>query len=392
MPHNRFGFGHNLGQDVLSGLGVGLNALTGQGLNLNQLEANQLLGTLEQQPLGAQLGSQQFARLTQLAPEQANVFQGLVQARGEEAKTRTAALAQDALSASRFLAANRPDKAEELLTDRISVLRTQGRDITDTREIRDLISSGKLDEADELLTFGLQAFADEGVIPNERFMEFRDGKAIFQNFRGELVVRDVEGAGQIRKDQQPQINVLRKDISNVTKDQKKIDAAFRKIEKAGAKATAAGDMSLIFSFMKILDPGSTVREGEFATAQQAAGVPERVLNFYNRARDGTRLGPNQRKDFLNQASLLSEAQRESADLSIENILQQADQDEIGRERVFGKKRLSDFNKRVQGRIPPTEPVVETVTPIETGITDAQIAELKAARPDLTEEQIRELLK
>jgi len=389
MPHNRFGFGHNLGQDLLSGLGVGLNALTGQGANLNDLEVNQLLGTLGQQQQGTQLGSQQFARLSQLAPEQANAFEGLVQARGEEGKKRTAALAQDALSASRMLAAGRPEKAEELLTNRIAVLNTQGRDTKDTVEIRNLISAGKIAEADELLTFGLQAFADEGVIPKERFLQIQDGRAIYQDFQGKIISKPIEGAAQIRKDQQPQINVLRKEISSVTKDQKKIDAAFRKIQKAGAKATAAGDMSLIFSFMKILDPGSTVREGEFATAQNAAGVQEKVLNLYNRALDGTRLGPAQRKDFLDQAGLLTEAQRESADLSIENILQQADQDEIGRERVFGKVRLSDFNKRVEGRIQPIDLVAPP--PQETPQVEAGIG-LGKATNELTDEELEEELR
>ena len=40
-----------------------------------------------------------------------------------------------------------------------------------------------------------------------------------------------------------------------------------------ASANAAGDMALIFSYMKMLDPNSTVREGEYATAEAAAGVP-----------------------------------------------------------------------------------------------------------------------
>jgi len=34
--------------------------------------------------------------------------------------------------------------------------------------------------------------------------------------------------------------------------------------------------------MKILDPGSVVREGEFATAQNSAGIPERIRAKYNR--------------------------------------------------------------------------------------------------------------
>ena len=46
--------------------------------------------------------------------------------------------------------------------------------------------------------------------------------------------------------------------------------------------SAAGDLAMIFTYMKILDPTSVVREGEQATAQNAAGTPERIKNIYNR--------------------------------------------------------------------------------------------------------------
>jgi hypothetical protein len=65
--------------------------------------------------------------------------------------------------------------------------------------------------------------------------------------------------------------------------------------------SAAGDMALIFGYMKLLDPGSTVREGEFATAEQAAGLPARIVNLYNKAYSGQRLGDDQRQDFVGRA-------------------------------------------------------------------------------------------
>ena len=51
----------------------------------------------------------------------------------------------------------------------------------------------------------------------------------------------------------------------------------------------------------MLDPGSTVREGEFANAQNAAGVPDQIRNLYNKLITGERLNPTQRADFLSQA-------------------------------------------------------------------------------------------
>lgn len=73
-----------------------------------------------------------------------------------------------------------------------------------------------------------------------------------------------------------------------------------------AKPDAAGDLSLIFAYMKILDPNSVVREQEFANAQNAAGVPDRIRNMYNKAMEGVRLAPEQRQQFLSQAEALFE--------------------------------------------------------------------------------------
>lgn len=70
---------------------------------------------------------------------------------------------------------------------------------------------------------------------------------------------------------------------------------------ATGKPSAAGDVSLVFSYMKLLDPGSVVREGEQALARNAAGVPERLRTLYNNIRAGESLSPNQRADFAGRA-------------------------------------------------------------------------------------------
>lgn len=70
----------------------------------------------------------------------------------------------------------------------------------------------------------------------------------------------------------------------------------------GEQISAQDDLALIFSFMKILDPGSVVREGEFANAQNTAGIPDRVVNAYNNALRGTRLSDGQRNEFFRTAT------------------------------------------------------------------------------------------
>lgn len=92
---------------------------------------------------------------------------------------------------------------------------------------------------------------------------------------------------------------LRKEFVSNASDFVSLRSAFNKVK--AATPTAAGDIALVFNFMKILDPTSVVREGEFATAQNAAGVPERIRNTLNRLMSGERLSPEQREDFEQQA-------------------------------------------------------------------------------------------
>jgi hypothetical protein len=94
---------------------------------------------------------------------------------------------------------------------------------------------------------------------------------------------------------------LRSEYTKLTDPFRVTQDAYQKITSAAANPTGAGDMSLIFGYMKLLDPGSTVREGEYATAANAGSVPERVLGMYNKAINGERLADTVRSDFVEQA-------------------------------------------------------------------------------------------
>lgn len=94
---------------------------------------------------------------------------------------------------------------------------------------------------------------------------------------------------------------LRKDFNNLAevKDFKTIRSARETVRAlvANPNPSPQDDIALIFSYMKMLDPGSVVREGEFATAQNAASVPDAIRNRYNQVTNGTRLNPQQRKEM-----------------------------------------------------------------------------------------------
>lgn len=105
---------------------------------------------------------------------------------------------------------------------------------------------------------------------------------------------------------------LRKEFNGlpVVKDYNDVAAAYGKMKKASENPSAAGDLSLIFGYMKMLDPGSTVREGEFANAQNAGGIDDKLASTYNRVLNGQRLTEDQRRDFIGRARQLFDTHAE----------------------------------------------------------------------------------
>jgi len=97
---------------------------------------------------------------------------------------------------------------------------------------------------------------------------------------------------------------LRKERTKLSGSFIQIRDSFGRIQESAKDPSAAGDLALIFNFMKMLDPGSVVRESEFATAQNAAGVPDRIRALFNRIQKGDKLAVKQREDFVDRATSL----------------------------------------------------------------------------------------
>jgi hypothetical protein len=99
---------------------------------------------------------------------------------------------------------------------------------------------------------------------------------------------------------------LRKEFLGESKDYKKVRDSFARVEGSTKDPSAAGDLSLIFNYMKMLDPGSVVRESEFATAAATGSYGERMKAAVLKIWAGERLSPSMRKDFVEKASVLME--------------------------------------------------------------------------------------
>ena len=121
--------------------------------------------------------------------------------------------------------------------------------------------------------------------------------------------------------------------------------AMERIVASATKPSAAGDLALIFNYMKMLDPGSVVRESEFRTAEGARAwfgnykgnkIPSFLLGYILKAQTGEMLLPAQRQDFVNRAEGLYD-QAEAGYTSLEDQYKAIARDEKiydGKQKIF----------------------------------------------------------
>ena len=105
-------------------------------------------------------------------------------------------------------------------------------------------------------------------------------------------------------------NTLRDEYLAQTAPFRTVQDAYTKIKSTSDNGP--GDMSLLYAYVKLLDPGSVVRESEFATAAQSGSLGQRVQGAVEQVLSGKRLSPELRKSFLQEAENIYKSQKESA--------------------------------------------------------------------------------
>ncbi len=83
-----------------------------------------------------------------------------------------------------------------------------------------------------------------------------------------------------------------------------MQSAYSQIKQSLAQASPAGDLAGATKIMKLLDPGSVVRESELGMAMAATGLLDRVQNYASNIISGNKLTPKQRQEFQQLADAL----------------------------------------------------------------------------------------
>ena len=92
-----------------------------------------------------------------------------------------------------------------------------------------------------------------------------------------------------------------------------LKAAYSTVENASKLKTPVADVALATKIMKLLDPGSVVRESELAIAMGAAAPLDRILGYAERLKTGQKLTDTQREEFRILAKRVFDAATQSFD-------------------------------------------------------------------------------
>jgi hypothetical protein len=83
----------------------------------------------------------------------------------------------------------------------------------------------------------------------------------------------------------------------IYKDYNDMKSAYSQVVSSLSQGTPIGDVAGATKVMKLLDPGSVVRESELGIAMAASGRMDRLNNYFNNMMTGQKLTPTQRDDF-----------------------------------------------------------------------------------------------
>lgn len=128
---------------------------------------------------------------------------------------------------------------------------------------------------------------------------------------------------------------LRKEFTARTKVFNEIDSTFSNLNSSAQAGTGPGDIALITGFMKMLDPGSVVRETEFATARDTAGLFTRLENSLQKLQNGEFLKPAQRQEYVNLAKQYYDAAKQKANIEKQSIAKVVTNYKLNPDNVFG---------------------------------------------------------
>lgn len=132
----------------------------------------------------------------------------------------------------------------------------------------------------------------------------------------EMKLKQFENSVSGNSGQFKNANILRDEHNSLTKDFRVVNDAYNKIKSTSD--TGPGDMSMLYQYVKLLDPGSVVRESEFATAAASGSYGDRIQGAVKSIMEGGRLPKQLREQFMAESDNVFKGQK----IGYDNITRQ----------------------------------------------------------------------
>ena len=275
---------------------------------------------------------------------------------------------------------------EQALTSRANYLKQQGIDNQDTLDEIEQYQAdpeGFVEQKKELYTLLDSDYADRVLKGEPEATKFQQGAGDMSgySFNPDTGKYSIDPSVKDRLNKAKSLPSLdaktrqsiNKDITQLSKDTKLIKNTAMDLEKLSTIKSGPASIAMVFKFMKALDPTSVVREGEFITAENSAGVPEALMNTYNKLIQGGRLGPEQIKQFVTTAKQLANSAIASSNTEVNSFLD-----------TFEDTLPTTFKSSVLKRIPqPFDMGASTVNTTETN----EESEVSTPAVDLSDEEL-----
>lgn len=233
--------------------------------------------------------------------------------------------------------------ARQKILDKIAMtkdlvgLQEKGRNVSNlSQEVGDYLGGGQQQQVEMSGEIAGQGMIKPGLMQSQK----RQGllPPLTDEAKMDKRLKRAETVAKLQKTKMEPSTALRKEWAgdDTTKRTKQVAESYNRIIQSATNPSAAGDLSLVFNYMKMLDPGSVVRESEFKSAEQARAaiskledanvyVPGFLRQGVQKLTTGKFLLPEQRKDFAGQASNLFNAQMQKQN-QINRFYQKLSQD------------------------------------------------------------------
>lgn len=219
---------------------------------------------------------------------------------------------------------------EQKILERAQLLQSQGRDPKDTIQLADMTEA----EQDKVLQ-GVQML---DLATKERFVaqeRIAARKVIIEKKIGKTEADKIKTDLKATKETFDRAAKLRGEISKISTDFNKQRGAWGRVQASAENPSPAGDLALIFNFMKVLDPGSTVREGEFAQVGAAGNLPTQAQRMFDSWKTGQKLTDGQRKDVVDRAKRLFNSADKTNKGDVNKLISIGKQFGVSKENLLG---------------------------------------------------------